>query len=124
MTSNNMQNFNFSFTLAQKAKRELEEEHQNLLERISAITESEKFHINGFPVLKNLINLGPNKNDLKKLSKAIDRLADLLEVFQELDNKMSVINVVQEHPNWFAWTFGDFSTEIDQDIEKLFNTNE
>lgn len=123
MTSN-IQNFNFSFSLAQKAKKELEEEHQNLLERISAITESEKFHINGFPVLKNLINLGPSKNDLKKLSKAIDRLADLLEVFQELDNKMSVIQAVQQHPNWFAWTFGDFTKEIDQDIETFFNTNE
>lgn len=124
MSSHHLKDFNFSFALANKARQELEAEHQNIMERISAITDSEKFFINGFPVLKNLINLGPKKSDLKKLSKAIDRLADLLEVFQELDNKISVINTVQEHPNWFTWTFGDFAGEIEKDIETFFNTNE
>jgi hypothetical protein len=124
MSNNHLKDFNFSFALANKARKELEDEHQNLLERISAITDSEKFFINGFPVLKNIITLNPKKSDLKKLSKALDRLADLLEVYQELDNKISVINTVQEHPNWFTWTFGDFTNEIEKDIETFFNGNE
>lgn len=122
--NNHLKDFNFSFALANKARKELEAEHENMMERISAIVDSEKFYINGFPVLKNIIPLAPKKSDLKKLAKAIDRLADLLEVYQELDNKISVINTVQEHPNWFTWTFGDFANEIEQDIETFFNSNE
>jgi hypothetical protein len=121
--SHNINEFNFSFALAQQAKGALEKEHEELVERIAKITDSEKFFINGFPVLKNIIQLGPKKADLKKISKAIDRLADLLELFQELDSKISVINTVQEHPNWFAWTFGDFAKEIDKDIESFFEAN-
>lgn len=116
--------FNFSFALAQKAKADLEADHEKLLERITQIAESEKFFVNGFPVLKNVIQLQPKKADLKKLSKALDRLADLMDTFQEIDSKLTVINTVQEHPHWFAWAFGDFSQEVEQDIEKFLNTLE
>lgn len=122
--SHNLGEFNFSFALAQQAKAELEKEHEELLERISKITDSEKFFVNGFPVLKNIIQLAPKKSDLKKLSKALDRLGDLLEAFQEIDSKISVINTVQEHSNWFAWTFGDFSKEIEQDLDKFLSSPE
>ena len=68
--------------------------------------------------------LQPKKSDLKKLAKAMDRLADLIEVYEEAQSKLSVIEAVQKDPNWFAWTFGDFSQEIDQDIEQLFKTKD
>lgn len=124
MTSLFNNDFNFSFAMAQKAKEDLEDEHSKILERITNIVESEKFFVNGFPVLKNIINLQPQKNDLKKISKAIDRLADLIELFSELDNKISVIKTVQNDPNWFAWTFGDFSKEVEDSIDKFFNASE
>jgi hypothetical protein len=54
----------------------------------------------------------------------MDRLADLIEVYEEAQSKLSVIEAVQKDPNWFAWTFGDFTQEIDQDIEQLFNTTD
>lgn len=122
--SSDFRDFNFSFALAQKTKTELEESHDKILERMTNIVDSEKFFINGFPVLKNIVALQPKKNDLKKLSKALDRLADLVEVFQELDSKLSVINTVQEHHHWFAWACGDFSHEVEQDIEKFFEITE
>lgn len=118
----NLHQFNFSFALAEKAKAEIEQEHEKILERISNIAESEKFYINGFPVLKNIIHLNPKKQDLKKLAKAIDRLSDLIEIFEELDSKINLINTVQKNPNWFAWTFGDFSQDIDATINQLFNS--
>jgi len=118
----NLQNFNFSFELAEQAKKEIEQEHSKILERISNITESEKFFLNGFPVLKNIVNLNPKKQDLKKLAKALDRLSELLEIFEELDNKINLINTVQKNPDWFAWTFGDFANDVDSVINKLFDT--
>lgn len=123
MSNQPFQDFNFSFALAQKAKAELQNDHEKLLERITNIVDSEKFHINGFPVLKNIINLQPQKNDLKKIAKALDRLGDLLESFAELDKKISVIDTVQADPHWFAWAFGDFSKEIDNDLENFFDNN-
>ena len=103
---------------------ELEADHEKMMDRISQIVDSEKFYINGFPVLKNIIQLQPKKSDLKKLSKALDRLGDLMEAFQELDAKMNVINTVQEHPHWFAWAFGDFSKEIEDDLENFLSNPE
>ena len=123
-SSSKMNSFNFSFALANKAKADIQAEYSTLEERISNITDSEKFYVNGFPVLKNILMLQPKKSDLKKLAKAMDRLADLIEVYEEAQSKLSVIEVVQKDPNWFAWTFGDFTQEIDQDIEQLFNTTD
>lgn len=123
-SSSAIKNFNFSFSLAQNAKKELEESHSTINERINNIVDSEKFYINGFPVLKNIIALQPSKADLKRISKALDRLADLLEAFKELDNKLSVIKTVQEDPHWFAWACGDFAQEIDNDIDSFFKIEE
>jgi len=117
-------NFNFSFALANKAKDNIQSEHDSLEERISNIVESEKFYVNGFPVLKNILMLQPKKSDLKKLAKAMDRLADLVEAYEEVQSKLSIIQAVEKDPNWFAWTFGDFTQEIDQDLENFFNSQE
>lgn len=121
MDSNHLlHSFNFSFSMAAKALADIEEEHSNLDQRVSSIIDSEKFYINGFPVLKSVMTLNPSKSDLKKLSKALDRLADLVEIFDNLERKMTVLKTIQSDPNWFAWTFGDFSDEVDQDLAKFF----
>ena len=95
-SSSKMNNFNFSFALANKAKVDIQSEYSTLEERISNITDSEKFYVNGFPVLKNILMLQPKKSDLKKLAKAMDRLADLIEVYEEAQSKLSVIEAVQK----------------------------
>lgn len=124
MAEDDIKNFNFSFSLAQSAKKELESEHSAMNERINNIVDSEKFFVNNFPVLKNILTLGPTKADLKKLSKALDRLADLIEVFTDLDNKITVIETLNKHSSWFAWSCGDFTQEIDQGLESILNSKE
>ena len=119
--NNDFTQFNFSFELVEKTKQELETSYQKLLDRISNITESEKFFINGFPVLKNIVTLNPKKQDLKKIAKALDRLSDLLEAFEEIDNKITLVNTVQNDPHWFAWAFGDFSKDVDTAIDQLLS---
>lgn len=109
-------NFKFSFSMVNDTFKELQEHHSNLDARISQIVDSEKFFINGFPVLKNILFLSPKKNDLKKLSKALDRLADLVEAFDSIESKINLIETVRQDPHWFAWAFGDFSNEIPNDI--------
>jgi len=115
--------FNFSFAKASKNYKKIENELEDISERILKILESDKFHINGFPVLKNIYALGPDRSDLKKLAKACDRLADLVQIVYDLQSKMTVVQMAQENPNWLAFAFGDFQEEIDKDIDSLFNEN-
>lgn len=112
-------NFRFSFSMVNDTFKELKENHSKLDSRISQIVDSEKFYINGFPVLRNILHLSPKKNDLKKLSKALDRLADLVEAFDSLESKINLIETVQSDPQWFAWAFGDFSSEVPNHIETI-----
>lgn len=119
-----IENFTFSFQQALSAQKDLENEHDALDKRISNIVESEKFHINGFPVLRNILMLSPNRADLKKLSKALDRLADLVEVFDTVEEKLTVIKTMNKDPNWFAWTFADHSIDFDQEISNIVNTQD
>ena len=78
------------------------------------------FLVSGYPILKNILMLDPSKVELKKLAKALDRLADLVEVNSDLESKLSFIKTIENDPNWLAWTFGDFSQEVEQDIESFF----
>lgn len=113
--------FNFSFSRVSKNQSYIEKELDEVTERIIKILDSEKFQVNGFPVLKNIYALGPSRSDLKKIAKACDRLADLVNVINDLQSKMTVIQMAQDNPNWLAFAFGDFKEEIDKDIESLFS---
>ena len=118
--SEKVSSFNFSFSQISSARKSVEKDYENVVERINKIVDSEKFYINGFPVLKNITLLNPSKNDLKLLSKACDRLADLVEIQRTLGNKLIAADVAKEHPHWFTDAFGDFSQEIETDLESLF----
>lgn len=112
--------FNFSFQQANDAKKSVEKDFENVSERILKITESEKFFVNGFPLLKNLVALGPTKSELKKIAKACERLADLIEIQKKLSNRMIVAEVANTDSNWLTNAFGDFTKEIEEDLQKLF----
>lgn len=116
----NFDHFLFSFSSAAKAEKEIQKDFDSLAKRINAIVESEKFFVQNFPVLRNLIALQPSKEELKKLAKAVDRLADLVEVFGQLDSKLTVIKTMQDHPHWFTDTFADLDKEIDRDLDSFF----
>lgn len=112
--------FNFSFSLVDKARQDIQSDFEVLTDRIETIVESEKFYINNYHVLKQIMIINPKKNDLKKLSKALARLSELIELHSQLQDKLNVINAVADQPHWFTSTFGDFSKEVDAGIESLF----
>lgn len=117
----NIDKFHFSFEMASKVKKQLEDEASVLKQRIDKIVDH--FTIKDTPILRFILNMEPNRDDLKKLSKALDRLADIVQVYEGLMTKISVVKAAESDPNWFALAFGDFEKEIDQDIERFFNTN-
>jgi hypothetical protein len=66
-----------------------------------------------------------DKETLKGLSKALDRVADLIEIKDNLHSKLKIIEHAEKDPSWFASTFGDFSDSIDKDLQNLLgDTNE
>lgn len=114
-----MNNFRFSFEMAAKAKQDIQDQLQALDARIYKIVDH--FTINEAPVLRFILNMDPSKDELKKLSKAVDRLADLVEIHSSLSAKLAVAKTAENDPNWFALAFGDFESEIDAGLEQLFN---
>lgn len=121
-TSSN--DFLFSFERAASSSKKLKHDYSILEDRIEKIVSSEKFFVSDYPILRQIMMLSPSKNDLKLLSKALDRLSELVETHQSINQKLSVLKVIEEDPNWLALSFGDFSQEIDKDIESFYNSKE
>ena len=109
--------FNFSFDMASKTKSELQQQRDTVKERIDKIVNH--FTIDDVPILSYILHVTSSRVELKKLAKAIDRLADLVEINTSLNNKLKVIEAAETDPNWFALAFGDFDQEIDSDLEKF-----
>lgn len=118
--SSSTTSFNFSFSQVDKARTSVQSEYDSLSQRIEAILSSEKFFINDVPVLRAITSLNPSGNDLKKLAKAIARLSELVDKHSELDSTLNLIATLADNPHWFMSTFGDFSKEVDEDIDSLF----
>lgn len=113
--------FNFSFDMVSKSKGELQEQRDAVKERIDKIVSH--FTIDDVPILSYILHVTSSRVELKKLSKALDRLSDLAEIHTSINNKLKVIEAAESDPNWFALAFGDFDQEIDTDIEKFFTQN-
>lgn len=116
---NKIKSFNFSFDMVSKTKSQIEDEASVLRDRIDKIIDH--FSVNDVPILKFILNVTDSRNDLKKLSKALDRLADLTEHHNSLVKKLNVIEQAEADPTWFALAFGDFKQEVEDGIEKFFN---
>lgn len=116
---NKIKSFNFSFDMVSKTKSQIEDEALVLRDRIDKIIDH--FSVNDVPILKFILNVTDSRNDLKKLSKALDRLADLTEHHNSLVKKLNVIEQAEADPTWFALAFGDFKQEVEDGIEKFFN---
>lgn len=111
--------FPFSFEAGRSAKKDLEVQLENVNDRINKIVDH--FVYSDVPILSYVLRLTTKKSDLKKMSKALDRLADLVKVQEQLESRLSVIRVVEADPTWLTSTFSDYSSEIDSDIISIFD---
>lgn len=115
--SEEIKNFNFSFAMAAKSREGLQEQLDGLSERIEKIIDH--FTINDMPVLKFILNMSPSRDELKKLSKALDRLSDLVQLHNDIEAKLAVICHAEADPNWFALAFGDFESDLDRNLKQI-----
>lgn len=114
-----IKSFKFSFDMVKNTKGNLQSEVQTLKDRIDKITDH--FTVNDVPILRLILNVTDSRDDLKKLAKALDRLADLTEYYGSLVKKLNVIEQAELDPNWFALAFGDFEQDVDTALSNMFN---
>jgi predicted O-linked N-acetylglucosamine transferase (SPINDLY family) len=109
--SSPIRKFHFNLDSALSAKKDISDQITNLEERMEKIINH--FAIDDMPVIRFILNMTHDKEVLKGLSKAIDRIADLVEVHDNLTSKFQIIQQAEKDPSWFAYTFGDFSSSFD-----------
>lgn len=113
--------FNFNIDSSQETKKEIKSQLSGVNERIEKIIDH--FQIEDFPIVQIILNMTHDKDTLKGIAKALDRVADLIEIKDSLHAKLKIIEHAEKDPSWFASTFGDFSESIDRDIEKILGEN-
>ena len=109
--------FPFSFNAGQNVKKELTSQLDLVNSRMQKIIEH--FVFDDMPVLMLILKVTSEKSDLKKMAKAIDRLADLVEIQETLNSRLNVLNLVESDPIWFTSTFSDYTSEIDKDLSEI-----
>lgn len=109
--------FTFSLAMSNNVKLQVEEELNSIDSRIERIVND--VLLDGVPMIRFILQTSHDRKELKKFAKAVDRVADLIEHQDLLKNKLNIINHAQKDPSWFALTFGDFSDEIDKEIESI-----
>ena len=114
-----MSTFKFNLDSSRDVKKQLESQITALDERIEKIVDH--FTIQDMPIIRFILNVSEDREELKKVSKALDRIADLIHAKNELLPKLEVIKIAEKDPNWFAWTFGDFSSDLDLEIDNFTN---
>lgn len=118
-----IKNFYFSLENSKQIKRDLENQIDTLDDRIDKIVDH--FTLQDMPVIRFILNLSHDKDELKNIAKALDRVADLIEAKDSLTPKLEVLKAAETDPNWFAWAFGDFSSDVEFGLDNiLYNINE
>ena len=103
--------------LAKETKKDLQSKSETLNDRISTI--SNNLIINDMPIVQAILQVTRSKKDLKKLAKAIDRIADIIEVHDQIQDRLKVIQLAEKDPNWFVSAFGDFTEEVETTISNI-----
>lgn len=114
-----IKNFRYNLDSSKEVKKQLESNIDKLNDRIDKIVDN--ITVDDAPILKFILNLTEDKQDLKKLARALDRIADLIDLRNQLLPKLQVIKMAEKEPNWFANTFGDFSSDIESQLDQLLN---
>lgn len=113
-----MEQFLFNVGASGTMKSELESQLSTLQDRIQNIVNT--VTLNDMPILGFVLQNSHDKKELKKFAKAVDRVADLVDAADNIESRINIINTAEKDPNWFAVTFGDYTKEIDEDIENIF----
>jgi hypothetical protein len=104
------------------AKNEIDLQIEALKMRIENIVN--KFPLKGMPVIEMILSISHDKEELIGLSKGLGRVAELVGPLEQLEKRREVLDIAESDPNWLAWAFGDFDSEVDEAINNILSTKE
>ena len=109
--------FVFSMTMLRETEDDLSSKVSTLQSRIENI--SSNIIISDIPIIQPILSITRSRKDLKKLAKALDRISDIIEILDSLEDKIKLVQTAKKDPNWFISSFGDFSNDIDKTIDQI-----
>lgn len=112
------QSFQFDIKASEDTKKELKSEIDKLEGRLEKLSKRPELMIKGIPILPQIIGITQDEKELKMLGKALVRVSELMPRLEYLNKKLAVIETAETDPRWIMATFGDFSSEV-EDQEKM-----
>lgn len=122
--SESLEPFTFDWKLANPHIKELNTNLDKLKNRIQRLVDEAT--IDDQPVLGSLLQFFPHASseDLMKVGKALQRVAELLPEYQKLNSRKSFIDIAQKDSEWLLGTFGDLGSHIDSFIENALSSGD
>jgi hypothetical protein len=109
--------FMFSTTAAEDSEKDLELRINALEQRLATLDERcalMTHHGHPMPVLRQILAIGKDPEDITRLAKGLERAAQLDTELEELTRRLEIINAVKKEPNWFASVFADFADDVEK----------
>src|SRR3990167_2336985 len=118
-TNNPLLKFQVNLESISDSERDLALRINALETRIDNIVKRIEIGEQKIPILMWLLSVTTDQEELTTLSKAIERVAPLVQQLDQLKQKMKTLDYAKNHPQWFAATFGDFSEEVDYGLMRI-----
>jgi hypothetical protein len=106
--------FTFNASLAADAKAANDAMIDAMQNRIDKIIDL--FTVSDIPVIRGILGVSHDKDELKGLAKGLDRVADLIGVLDELELRKKILEYAEADPTWFASAFADLESEVERVI--------
>lgn len=115
--------FHFNVEMAQAAAEDLDLQIEALDERIDRIIKAAEIQVHGhpFPIITHILGLSRDQDELRLLGLALQKLSPLLPQLDELKKRRAVVDLAQENVHWLASTFGDFSSDVANDVARMLD---
>lgn len=115
---NPISKFTFNAALAADAKAGNEALIEAMNNRIDKIIQA--FTVSDIPVIRGILSVSHDKEELKGLAKGLDRVADLIGVLDQLELRQKILEYAEEDPTWFASAFADLESVVDE-VERVIS---
>lgn len=118
-SSEPLSKFVFTTALIPDAKRENELELEALRERINRL--NKKCTIAEMTVIDKILSVSHDVEEIRALAKGLERVAQIIERHDKLEEREHVFNVAESDLGWFGSAFGDFADDLDKIHEFSFD---
>lgn len=120
--------FVFSKRSISDAKADCELQLEALKARIDKINENFVITLSDgrgeMTIIDKILDLTHDTEQLKGVAKGLARVADIIGSYDDVNERMQVLNLAKKNFNWFTANFGDFDAEVENALTQLIEKEE